>query len=428
MFKKFFVFLFVAVNAFSLTWNAAQTLSDGVKSYDPQIALNSLGEAVVIWTQYVNGNYAIMGRYSDDYGTTFSSVVMISNPSQSATDPKVVIDEAGNAVAVWKYFDGSNFRIQESYKEAQQNWSTPAYLSPEKNNANIAEISMSADGKAVVVWERDNITKRTVIGERHSIDAGKNWSANETILTNVNIYSETPKIFVSNSNIAIAVWKEQCGNYMRIAERHSSDFGDNWSARSFISEDEAASVTPQIAGDDSGNVVVCWVENKFIVKMNRTADKGETWLGTPVTLSTETKFLQGLQISMNQAKVMVIWNKDYISDQATVAGRVSADYGQNWAPVIDISEVGKYIIRQTVSVNGLGNIIVAWLEYSDDHYKVIEKDSVDGLVWSSQVVMDGSVTDITKLFIATSADGNVIGAWNTYDSGKIVIKEATASF
>jgi hypothetical protein len=104
------------------TLSAVQTLSkSGRNAFAPQVAVDADGDAVFTWSRF-DGTVPdpdlpccarIQARTRSAAGT-LSGVQNLSAAGQDAFNPQVGVDVAGNAVATWHRFDGTNDRIQAS--------------------------------------------------------------------------------------------------------------------------------------------------------------------------------------------------------------------------------------------------------------------------------------------------------------------------
>ena len=78
----------------------------------PQVAFDASGAAIVVWEQYVGGNWQdIYGnRYAPGVG--WEGVVLVGlGETGNAMDPQLAADPSGNVTAVWSQFDGGTSNI-----------------------------------------------------------------------------------------------------------------------------------------------------------------------------------------------------------------------------------------------------------------------------------------------------------------------------
>jgi hypothetical protein len=99
------------------TLGATQALS-GTDASSPDIGVDPTGNAVIVWIKSGGGTNCggascnrIEARARSAAGALGPSQ-FLSAAGQHAQDPHVGIAQSGNAVAVWRRFDGANWRIQ----------------------------------------------------------------------------------------------------------------------------------------------------------------------------------------------------------------------------------------------------------------------------------------------------------------------------
>src|SRR5262249_40307259 len=80
----------------------------------------------------------------------------LSAHGEDAAAPRIALDAAGDAVAVWRRFDGADYVIQSAARPAGGSWSAPVDLSAPGEEAQSPQLAVDAAGDAVAVWTRFN--------------------------------------------------------------------------------------------------------------------------------------------------------------------------------------------------------------------------------------------------------------------------------
>jgi hypothetical protein len=102
-----------------VSWSTPVQLSiSGFSSDNPQVAANGSGNVVAVWQQSNGSNSIVRVSQSTDGGASWTVPTNLSEPGQSAIHPEVVVDGAGNAIALWRRSDGSNDIVQASFSRA----------------------------------------------------------------------------------------------------------------------------------------------------------------------------------------------------------------------------------------------------------------------------------------------------------------------
>src|SRR5204862_456629 len=119
----------------------------------PQVAVDSAGDAVVVWRRFDGSNYRVQARARTP-GGAWSAIQTLSDPGQNAAAPQVGVDSAGDAVVVWRRFDGTNYRVQARARAAGGAVSAIQTLSDPGQSASVPRVGVDSAGNAVVVWRR----------------------------------------------------------------------------------------------------------------------------------------------------------------------------------------------------------------------------------------------------------------------------------
>ena len=89
-----------------------ETLSEtSHPAFAPSMALTPNGSAVVVWQELNGATWRIKARIQTA-SESLSLIQTLSPAGQDAFDPHVAVDTNGNPVAVWRWFDGWNYRVQ----------------------------------------------------------------------------------------------------------------------------------------------------------------------------------------------------------------------------------------------------------------------------------------------------------------------------
>src|SRR5205814_144592 len=129
---------------------------------------------------------------------------------------------SGNAIAVWNRFDGSKTRVQAAYRPAGGSFGTPQTVSGGGQNASNPRVSMDQSGDAVAVWERSDGANLRI--ESALRPAGGSFGAT-TILSVSGQAAYEPKV-AAGPNIddnAVAVWTRSDGTKLRVQSARRRD-------------------------------------------------------------------------------------------------------------------------------------------------------------------------------------------------------------
>jgi hypothetical protein len=131
-----------------------QTIANGAVSR-PAVAVNADGDAVIVWRRIVSGNEIIQGRTRSAAGV-LGAVRTFSTPGDDTSEPRVEIDDSGNALVVWSHDEGANFRAKSRTLLNTGVLRPVQLLSAAGQDAFLPAVALDADGDAVATWMRSD--------------------------------------------------------------------------------------------------------------------------------------------------------------------------------------------------------------------------------------------------------------------------------
>jgi len=207
------------------TLSALQNLSDPMPggSYPsslatPKVGVDQSGDAVFTWarrdaTTDCSGGpcYRIQGIARAATGS-LSTVQTLSDPGQHAIQPRIAVDQSGNAVFAWTRNDGSTgctfhngcLLLQTVFRSAAGTLSAVQTLSVSGQGAFAPEVGIDQSDRAVFVWQGGGAAPNTRIKSR-SRTANGTLSAIQ-IVSGTNVNKTAPDLAVNSSGNAVASW------------------------------------------------------------------------------------------------------------------------------------------------------------------------------------------------------------------------------
>jgi len=94
-------------------WGTAELIEtdDTVNAYYPQIAVDSSGNAIAVWEQYGGRRSNIYANRYDSVTGAWGTAELIETDDGHADSPQIAVDSLGNAIAVWEQYDGTRDNI-----------------------------------------------------------------------------------------------------------------------------------------------------------------------------------------------------------------------------------------------------------------------------------------------------------------------------
>jgi len=201
-------------------WLAAEDLASGGQPSSPQISVDAAGDAVAVRETTVGGHFVVQAA-ERPAGGVWSEPYDLSSLDAPAEAPRVSMDRAGNAIAVWQSYIGGYFVVQAAERPAGGSWSAPQdlsdrYLAPQYQSARQPRVAVGPSGDAFVVWESFEVSYYVVQAIQRPV--GGDWSA----VGNVSPQgrdSHAAEIAVDPLGDAVAVWEgtESAGQVVQAA-------------------------------------------------------------------------------------------------------------------------------------------------------------------------------------------------------------------
>jgi hypothetical protein len=230
----------------------------GEDSQRPTVALDPAGDAVVVWAHTVGNpvtGFQIQSA-ARPAGGAWGPPQDVSVQSVNADlTPQIGLDATGNAIAVWRRFNGSQRIIQSSRRPAGGVWSMPQDLSALGQNATEEQVAVDPAGNAIAVWKRSNGTNDIVQAASRPVASGV-WQLPQD-LSAIGQNASAPQIALNAAGTAAAVWYRFTGTEYAVQSAVRSAAGA-WGATKDLSAVGQSSYEAQVAIDPAGNAVAAW--------------------------------------------------------------------------------------------------------------------------------------------------------------------------
>jgi hypothetical protein len=182
-------------------------------AYDPQIAIDGDGNAIAVWYQYDGGHLSIYAnRYTSGGGWDMTATV-IESGTGDAYDPQIAIDGDGNAIVVWVQDDGSYDSIYANRYTSGGGWGSATLIESGTGDAYDSQIAIDGDGNAIAVWDQDDGVQWSTYANRYTFGGG--WGT-ATVIESSTSDAYEPQIAIDGDGNAIAVWVQDDGSYENI--------------------------------------------------------------------------------------------------------------------------------------------------------------------------------------------------------------------
>lgn len=350
-------------------WSTAEAIDAVAGGADkPQVAFDASGNAMAVWYQF-DGSYNSI--YANRYiaGDGWGTAEQIETNDGEVNDPQVAVDSAGNAIAVWEQSDGTYFSVWTNRYTAGDGWGTAALLETvDSGDVDQPQVSFDSSGNAIAVWHQSDGSVFSIWTNRCT--AGTGWGTAELLETDDSGDAYDTQIAFDPSGNAIAVWEQFDGSYYSIrANRYTA--GAGWGTAVFLETDGGDTWNPQLSVDSYGNALVVWSQSDgstFSIRAN-SYTAGDDW-GDAEVIGSGSGSMWNPQVAADAYgnAVAVWWQQDSINNIWT--NRYTVGTGWGTAELLETEDTGN-AARPQVAIDSSGNAIAVWRQFDGTRENIL---------------------------------------------------------
>jgi len=401
-------------------WNtSADILENNSSDADtPHVAMNSYGDAMVIWAQSRGlVDHDILGRFYR-HGDGWNTIQLVENDLNNSEQPQVAIDPQGNAVAVWREYDNSQWNIMANTYDAETGqWGTPQLLEHLDTNASDPMVAMSANGDAVAVWWQYDTADWSIFANHYDA-ASHSWDTNATVLEHGSGDAYDPKVAMDDHGNAIAIWQQHDGSIFGTYVNHYSSATHSWLSTARRLDQQLADTTYQsIALDANGNAVALWTStyqgvirlfaNQYIA--------GDTWQG-PQIIQDDNRTADQCTVAYDTSgNAMALWTQTDPDRRNLYANRLAAG-SVAWDGSIPVRKAGEDIYAPVLRFDAQGNGIAAYMQMNPDWiFDIYAVRYSPARGWWGTTLLEDNKKDARGVDLGVDDDGYAFAVWHQSD-------------
>lgn len=259
----------------------------------PAVVIGGDGAAYAVWDDMRNGNQTDIYFSRRDPATgLWGANVRVSDPTTRAQwQAAIAIDGADNAYAVWTDGREGNHQADDNIYFAKRSastgvWGTNVRINDDTkgpaSSQQTPRIAVNSAGEAAAVWVDRRSGRWDIYSSR--LPAGSStWTANLRIDDGSDWRRFAPDVAVASDGTLYAVWEaDPWTNDQDIYWSKLTPGSSTWSPTEKLSDDPgtAAQYSPRIAVDAAGNVLVAWIDDRTPnseVRSRRLPAGSSTW-------------------------------------------------------------------------------------------------------------------------------------------------------
>jgi len=257
---------------------------------DPQVALNSAGQAISTWVQDDGSVTSQHHLYSSHYNLeskTWSPAKRIDDDHQGyrqilgiGSPPKIALDSIGRGLAVWQQLDGLSNTVTVSsirskrFDPVLNDWENKKSILIESNDqggSRSPQLAMNSDGRAIAVWLRFDGTVLSVSANYYDPENNK-WGVSEYIESNPG-RAFNPHVAINSKGEGLAVWSQiDTAGVINIWANYFNSVTNGWNGAKLIGrKDQGDAGWAKVAISSSGLGIAIWPQD------NISGDQSSIW-------------------------------------------------------------------------------------------------------------------------------------------------------
>lgn len=240
-------------------WGAAESLESETTwgATDAEVVMDNAGNAIAVWTQGDGAQNNVMcSRYTVDSGWSTEGFIE-TNPEQ-AYGPQVAVDAVGNVMVVWYQNESGIQNVWANRFDISTGWGGAERIESGSRRATGVRVGMDADGNATAVWYQYVDSRSDIMSNRYVVGVG--WGTEEVIESENLGYAYHPQVAVNSKGNAIAVWEQSDGTRFNVWANFF-DAKNGWGAAKILDSDPSGDATDAfVAISRLGTAVAVWLQ------------------------------------------------------------------------------------------------------------------------------------------------------------------------
>lgn len=397
-------------------WNDPKIIdnSGDFDASQPKAAADPEGNAITVWKQWDGERFNIWAnRYVP--GTGWGTSESIENENKgNAENPRVAVDRNGNAIAIWHQWDGARYNVWANRYVPGTGWGNAQTVDNDNGDAENPQIGVDANGYAIAVWTQKDSVRDNIWASRYIPKTG--WSTPQLIETNNEGWAFFPQIAVDPSGNATAVWYQWDGARNNVwTNRYTPSAG--WGAAELLETDNAASAgSPQIAVDPLGNATAIWTQSdgSSINIMARRYVPGTGW-GNIEVIENGNANAYVPQIAVDPSgNATAVWYQRQGLLNHIRANRYVPQTGWGADQLIETDDKG-HAYDPYVAMDSIGNAMAVWRQNDGTGDNVYSNRYDINSGWGTPKRLDNDNGPAENPHVAMDPKGNTITVWRQWN-------------
>lgn len=357
----------------SRTWGESAVLVGGASTANgtPRVAIDAMGNAFVIWTQFEHqgSNATVYASRFDARSDTWGPVArLVDDPAGHASGANIAVDESGGAFAVWQRNDGTTGSLVVS--RYADGWEPPALLDP-GFASNLfppqPRVAADASGQVLVVWSEPDanspplVLTNALASRRYS--PGTGWGPKVAVrlgaVSDPTMSRSVGDLVIDEAGDAVLLWESNASRSPSTIYASRIGMAAGWGSPVQLDAVDIARASPKrLRVNDRGLALATW--GRFFSRY----EPGRRWsapLSLTADLVTDRAPLadQQHQMALDAVGNVLAVGKDGSTMRPAFATYV---FGRGWSAVSPLDAAIAYDYEPFLAANRKGRALIVWRE------------------------------------------------------------------
>lgn len=352
----------------------------------------------------------------------WTGTLAVSQAASDAREAQVAIDQNGRATVVWDRQEGSVHAVMERrYGPGGVAEGPVNRLSDAGKDAFDPRVAVGADGTATVAWVQ-YAAAESIIRERR-VGPGGTPEAESHALSSAGQSANQVQVAAAPGGSFYVAWERYSGWRTVVQARQIAPSGAPGSFYELSDGNENA-VEPHLAVEPDGTVIVVWAryDGSNVVIQERRIDPA-TWPTSPTrTLSAVERGAVEPQLAMGgDGTSTVTWVRFDGTNQIVQAVRVSP-LGVPVGSPTNVSTTGRNAVEPQVDVGPDGTGTIVWQQKDGANFVVHGRRLSPAGSLGTNYELSAAAADAHEPQIDIGPDGSATVVWDRFDGAKTIVQ------
>jgi hypothetical protein len=342
-------------------WQPAQSVSDSLPvAEEARVVILESGEAIALWREKEGAARRVMSNITS--GGQWGVPAIIEDGQELVQAFDIASDGRGKAIAVWtrgetvfaSYFVGGKFEAPEQISVGTT------------GNASQPAVVMDASGNAVAAWREtsntNGVATRRVFVRPFIGDA---WGSETELSGAFNESASKPTVAIGPAGKAVVAWGQTRGAEQDIVVSVATNaFARQWSPAEVLAN--GAKPTADVSMDVQGRALVAWEQpanptpGARINVLARHFD-GNTWQGPQLVEVDDAGDAVAVRVKLNaEGQGTAVWSQSDGTRSNMLSNRFNPVTGRWGVPELIENDSSEAAERASLAVNAGGQAVAAW--------------------------------------------------------------------